>query len=111
MIKDCSVCTKPFFKWAGGKRQLLAEIGKYYPFCDEVITKYAEPFVGGGAVLFDILNKYNLEEIYILEKEKGFTKIYKASDNPLAVTLVKEGDLPGALWKQGLLNNPEGGKA
>ncbi|MBQ3124224.1 MAG: DNA adenine methylase [Clostridia bacterium] len=58
-------CVKPFLKWAGGKGQLLKEIEKYYPFDSGVITKYAEPFVGGGAVLFDILSKYNLEEIYI----------------------------------------------
>ena len=56
---------KPFLKWAGGKGQLLKEIEKYYPFEDGKITKYAEPFVGGGAVLFDILSKYNLEQIYI----------------------------------------------
>lgn len=64
-MRDALMQIKPFLKWAGGKRQLLTEIEKHYPFCDEVITKYAEPFVGGGAVLFDILNKYNLEEIYI----------------------------------------------
>lgn len=58
-------CVKPFLKWAGGKGQLLKEIEKYYPFDGGVITKYAEPFVGGGAVLFDILSKYDLEEIYI----------------------------------------------
>ena len=56
---------KPFVKWAGGKGQLLKEIEKYYPFDNGIITKYAEPFVGGGAVLFDILSNYNLEEIYI----------------------------------------------
>ncbi len=56
---------KPFLKWAGGKGQLLKEIEKYYPFDSKAITKYAEPFVGGGAVLFDILNKYDLEEVYI----------------------------------------------
>ena len=56
---------KPFLKWAGGKGQLLSEIAKYYPFDDGKITKYAEPFVGGGAVLFDILNKFNLKEVYI----------------------------------------------
>ena len=55
---------KPFLKWAGGKGQLLSEIEKYYPF-DKTVTKYAEPFVGGGAVLFDILSKFNLSEIYI----------------------------------------------
>ena len=56
---------KPFLKWAGGKGQLIKEIEQYYPFENGKINKYAEPFVGGGAVLFDILNKYNLEEVYI----------------------------------------------
>lgn len=57
---------KPFLKWAGGKGQLLKEIEQYYPFTkDTTITKYAEPFVGGGAVLFDVLNKYSVDEIYI----------------------------------------------
>ena len=56
---------KPFLKWAGGKGQLLTEIEKYYPFENGKITKYAEPFVGGGAVLFDVLSKYNLEAVYI----------------------------------------------
>lgn len=56
---------KPFLKWAGGKGQLLSEIEKYYPFESGKINKYAEPFVGGGAVLFDILSKYDLEGIYI----------------------------------------------
>lgn len=56
---------KPFLKWAGGKGQLIKEIEKYYPFENVKINKYAEPFVGGGAVLFDILSKFDLDEIYI----------------------------------------------
>ena len=62
--EDENKVVKPFLKWAGGKGQLLSEIEKYYPF-DQNITKYAEPFVGGGAVLFDILSKIDLEEVYI----------------------------------------------
>lgn len=54
---------KPFVKWAGGKGQLLAEIAKYYPFDSKKINRYVEPFVGGGAVLFDILSKYKLEYV------------------------------------------------
>lgn len=69
---------KPFLKWAGGKGQLLKEIEKYYPFeQDKTITKYAEPFVGGGAVLFDILNKYNLEEVYISDINAELINTYK----------------------------------
>ncbi|MCL1882682.1 MAG: Dam family site-specific DNA-(adenine-N6)-methyltransferase [Defluviitaleaceae bacterium] len=55
---------KPFVKWAGGKGQILDEIRKKYPNAKK-IRKYAEPFVGGGAVLFDVMNHYTLDEIYI----------------------------------------------
>lgn len=52
---------KPFLKWAGGKRQLLNEIRKYYPVgLGNSIFKYAEPFVGSGAVLFDVLSNYDI---------------------------------------------------
>ena len=53
----------PFVKWAGGKTQLLPEIRKHYP---QAVTKYCEPFVGGGAVLFDVLQKCHPEEVLIL---------------------------------------------
>ena len=43
----------PVLKWVGGKRQLLPEIKKYMPTISKNITYY-EPFVGGGAVLFDM---------------------------------------------------------
>lgn len=63
--KNGKNAVKPFLKWAGGKGQIIKEIEKYYPFEDKRITKYAEPFVGGGAVLFDILSRYDLECVYI----------------------------------------------
>ena len=74
---------KPFLKWAGGKGQLLKEIEKYYPFEDENITKYAEPFVGGGAVLFDILSKYNLKEIYISDINAELINTYRIIRNDI----------------------------
>lgn len=69
-------CVKPFLKWAGGKGQLIREIEKYYPF-GATITKYAEPFVGGGAVLFDILNKHKVNEIYISDTNAELINAYK----------------------------------
>lgn len=68
---------KPFLKWAGGKSQLLHEIKQYYPFDGKSITKYAEPFVGGGAVLFDILSKYELNEIYISDINVELINTYR----------------------------------
>lgn len=68
---------KPFLKWAGGKGQLLKEIEQYYPFEDNKITKYAEPFVGGGAVLFDILDKYDLKEVYISDINSELINTYQ----------------------------------
>ena len=68
---------KPFLKWAGGKGQLLREIEKYYPFEKSTIIKYAEPFVGGGAVLFDILSRYELEEVYISDINAELVNAYR----------------------------------
>lgn len=75
-----NVCdAKPFLKWAGGKGQLLKEISAYYPFeKGKTITKYAEPFVGGGAVLFDILNKFSPDEVYISDINKDLIDTYLA---------------------------------
>lgn len=71
-----SVKAKPFLKWAGGKGQLLTEIQKYYPFADKKITKYAEPFIGGGSVLFDVLNRYDLSEVYISDINAELVNCY-----------------------------------
>ena len=74
---DKKTLVKPFLKWAGGKGQLLNAIRKYYPFEDGKITKYAEPFVGGGAVLFDVLSRYDLEAVYISDVNKELINTYR----------------------------------
>ena len=76
--KDKIEC-KPFIKWVGGKGQLLSEINKLYPVeLAKNIKKYAEIFVGGGAVLFDILSKYKLDEVYISDKNLELINTYKS---------------------------------
>lgn len=45
---------KPFVKWAGGKRQIIDKLKQYIP---EEFNTYYEPFVGGGALLFELVIK------------------------------------------------------
>lgn len=86
-----------------------------YPELLEELAEEFRIYANTGGQVFvsthspDFLNSVRLEEIYILEKENGFTEIHKASDNPLAASLVNAGDLPGALWKQGLLTRIDRG--
>jgi len=51
---------RPFLKWAGGKNQLLAQFENYYPgeLRRGEIEQYIEPFIGGGAMFFAIMQKY-----------------------------------------------------
>ena len=52
---------KPFVKWAGGKTQLLDQLKIRIP---KVFNEYYEPFVGGGALLFDLKpDKANINDI------------------------------------------------
>ncbi|CCG19625.1 DNA adenine methylase [Taylorella asinigenitalis 14/45] len=66
---------KPFLKWAGGKSQLLDEIRKFYPFSDG-FNKYAEPFLGGGAVFFDVISTFDLEAAFISDINSELINTY-----------------------------------
>lgn len=74
-----NIILAPILKWVGGKRQLLSEIS---PLLPKKITTYVEPFVGGGAVLFDlqpkkaVINDFNKELI-------NTYKVVKESPNKL----------------------------
>ena len=70
---------RPFLKWAGGKRQLLPIINKNLPkeLKDNKINKYIEPFVGGGAVLFDLISKYDFNEIIINDYNQDLMNLYR----------------------------------
>lgn len=70
---------RPFIKWVGGKTQLLPEIRQRYP---ENITRYCEPFVGGGAVLFDVLQTFHPNEVLINDINPELINLYeKIRDN------------------------------
>lgn len=71
---------KPFVKWVGGKTQLIDSIEKTLPknFLNQSNLTYIEPFVGGGAVLFWILQKYpNIKKAVINDINPDLTTAYK----------------------------------
>lgn len=80
-----------------------------YPELLEELAEEFRNYANAGGQVFvsthspDFLNAVQLDEIYYFEKKNGYTTIHKAIDNPLAKSLYEAGDLPGALWKQGLL--------
>lgn len=62
-MKDTKKLAQPFFKWVGGKRQIADIILDEFP---GEIENYYEPFVGGGAMLFRVLQEYpNLDRVWI----------------------------------------------
>ncbi len=68
---------RPFLKWAGGKRQLLPEIEARLPPEISECTTYVEPFVGGGAVLFHLLERYDFETVHISDLNPELTLCYR----------------------------------
>ena len=85
---------KPFVKWAGGKGQLLNKFDEMYPqeLIDGKIKTYIEPFIGGGAVFFDILQRYKVQKAVIVDLNKELINCYrciKADVNELIKSLTK----------------------
>lgn len=70
----------PFLKWAGGKSQLLEILLNYFPkeIFNGEIKRYAEPFIGGGAVFFHIISNFpEIEEYYISDRNPDLILAYK----------------------------------
>ena len=68
---------RPFLKWAGGKRQLMKEIEARLPSDIEECKSYIEPFVGGGAVLFHLLETRTFEEVHISDVNPELILCYR----------------------------------
>ncbi|HSE19581.1 MAG TPA: DNA adenine methylase [Pyrinomonadaceae bacterium] len=74
-VVSCNEFLQPFLKWAGGKRQLIPKIRALLP---RKYRLYFEPFVGAGALLFElqpamaVINDMNAELINCYEVIKAF---------------------------------------
>ncbi len=87
---------KPFVKWAGGKSQLLNEIRIKYP---KTIEKYCEPFVGGGAVLFDILANYSTKEVLINDINPALINTYIQLRDNVDFLIENLSEIQNDFWK------------
>jgi DNA adenine methylase len=84
----------PFIKWAGGKRQLLAQIRERMP---EIFNNYYEPFVGGGAVIFDLLPT----SAVINDINRALINTYKQICNEPDAFLQSLKEFDEAMWEDG----------
>lgn len=84
----------PFVKWAGGKRQLLPQIKERMP---EQYNNYFEPFVGGGAVTFELLPANAL----INDINKALINTYKKIQNVPDAFLKAVNKLDEEMWEDG----------
>lgn len=84
----------PFVKWAGGKRQLIPQIRERMP---EKYNDYYEPFVGGGAVIFDLLPANAL----INDINKALINTYRTICNEPDALLKEVNRLDNDMWEDG----------
>lgn len=84
----------PFVKWAGGKRQLLTQIKERMP---ERYNNYFEPFVGGGAVIFELLPANAL----INDINKALINTYRTICNAPKAFIECVNNLDEGMWEDG----------
>lgn len=70
---------RPFLKWAGGKTQLLPVFQSCYPgeLRTGAIRRYVEPFLGGGAVFFDVMQAFPIEEARLFDINEELVLCYR----------------------------------
>lgn len=86
MPKIRSQGAKPFLKWAGGKGQLLSQLDSHLPRqLDGRPFTYIEPFVGGGAMLFHMLQTHpEIGHVIINDLNPHLMTAYRTiKDNPM----------------------------
>lgn len=96
MINLSFKTVKPFIKWAGGKSQLLDMIREKYP---KTIEKYCEPFVGGGAVLLDVLANFQPKEVLINDINPELVNTYIRIKNNAEAVIALLSEMQTSFWE------------
>lgn len=78
-----STVVKPILKWAGGKGQLLKTYTEYLPgkLLNKEEMRYVEPFAGGGAMLFYLLQNYNIKHATMCDVNRDLIDLYEVVKN------------------------------
>jgi DNA adenine methylase len=78
---------RPFLKWAGGKGQLLSRFAPLYPDAGRAgLRRYAEPFLGSGAVLFHVQRLLRPASVLLADTNEDLIEVYRGvRDAPEAV--------------------------
>lgn len=74
-----NIDAKPFLKWAGGKRQLIDQYNKLFPerLLVGQLTTYIEPFLGGGAVFFELIKRFDFKMIILNDINEDLILTYR----------------------------------
>ena len=78
------MCAKPFLKWAGGKNQLLPVFNQRLPnhiLENKTIETYVEPFVGGGAMFFNLKKNYRIKKSVVSDINRELIMAYQVIKN------------------------------
>lgn len=70
---------RPFLKWAGGKGQLIEKFQQFYPkqLQQQKLKTFYEPFLGSGAVFFNIAQQYNIDSAYLYDINEELILTYR----------------------------------
>jgi len=73
-MEKLNTTPKPFVKWVGGKRSVLHELHEHLP---DTWNRYYEPFIGGGALFFDLTKGQKISEATLLDNNLELVITYQ----------------------------------
>ena len=78
---DVFIRPKPFLKWAGGKDRLFNQLRQYLPIELSQVQNYYEPFLGSGAVFFNLVQNFSFKNVILSDINEELILVYKVIQN------------------------------
>jgi DNA adenine methylase len=96
-----AVTAKPFLKWAGGKKQLLSQLSAHFPaeLKTGELKRYAEPFLGGGAMFFHLVQFYELREFWLSDINEEIVLCYQTIKHSVKDLIDVLDDMQSRYWQ------------